>query len=605
MKDATTSCKVIKRSLQRWPNANIGIVTGQASGIVALDVDGNEGRQSLQKLAADSPEAFLTRSTRTRRGKHYLFRAPQGQTISNRTNILPGIDIRGDGGYVVAPPSRHPKGRYTSVDSKQSLADFPLHLFAGHTASTSSEPNVDTLVEGRRNDGLTRIAGVMRRAGASRRGIKAALLAENRARCAPPLQQGEVVRIADSIVRYSPASLELPAVLDPMALFGLAGEAVRVLEPYSEAHEAALLSQVLTFFGNACGPAAHFKIGATRHGLNLFIALVGPTGAGRKGTSTALIRELFRGVDPQWERERIQSGLTSGEGLIHAVRDSGKGDEGVSDKRLTIYEPEFGATLRVLTRDGNTLSPTLRQAFDSDALNTLAKKSPATATGAHISLVAHITKEELNERLSRGDIFSGLAPRICWFSVRRSKSLPIPPELTAEVLEPLRSKIQAAIAFSHEIGPLQLSKKARALWRNAYRVLSDEIDGDVGVLLSRATAHVLRLAAIHAVMNRSRIVKREHLRSALAAWSYCRDSVVKIFTRSSRTLRDRVLSLIAHSQTGLTRTEISRHFSNHIRNDDLERELMAMATQGLIRSEKSRTAGRPAERWLPNMRSHE
>lgn len=109
--------------------------------------------------------------------------------------------------------------------------------------------------------------------------------------------------------------------LAPEALHGLPGDVVRAVEPHTEADPVAVLTNVLCAFGNAVGRGAHVRVGADRHHLNLCVGLVGETSKGRKGTSWGYPRELMHAADADWADERIQNGLSSGEGLIYAVRD--------------------------------------------------------------------------------------------------------------------------------------------------------------------------------------------------------------------------------------------------------------------------------------------
>jgi hypothetical protein len=173
---------------------------------------------------------------------------------------------------------------------------------------------------------------------------------------------------------------EWPAAPDSSAFHGLAGDLVAAIGPHTEADPVALLVQFLVAFGSVVGRRPHCRAEADRHGLNLYAALVGASAKGRKGTSWGHTRRLIELVDSDW-RDRVQTGLSSGEGLIHAVRDQAvKGDdivdEGVRDKRLLVVEPEFASTLRVLARDGNTLSAIIRTAWDIGDLSTMTKQSP-------------------------------------------------------------------------------------------------------------------------------------------------------------------------------------------------------------------------------------
>ena len=147
------------------------------------------------------------------------------------------------------------------------------------------------------------------------------------------------------------------------------------LTRYTEGDPVAILINTLAMFGSAVGRAPHVRVGATRHGTNTFFVLVGKTSRARKGTAHDESLRLVALADPHW-KERVVGGLSSGEGLIHAVRDAtykinkdGQAvldDAGVEDKRLCVVEPEFASVLKVGRRDGNTVTEGLRRAWDGN-----------------------------------------------------------------------------------------------------------------------------------------------------------------------------------------------------------------------------------------------
>jgi putative DNA primase/helicase len=118
-KDATTDRKTIKAWWNRWPNANIGIATGHLSNILVIDVDGEVGKASLEQLQAEFGRLPKTVTVRTGNGRHSYFRC-DGASVGNSVGKLgQGIDVRGDGGYVVAAGSAHISGnRYRFVDGR-------------------------------------------------------------------------------------------------------------------------------------------------------------------------------------------------------------------------------------------------------------------------------------------------------------------------------------------------------------------------------------------------------------------------------------------------------------------------------------------------------
>jgi hypothetical protein len=185
-------------------------------------------------------------------------------------------------------------------------------------------------------------------------------------------------------------------ILPSAAMHGPIGTLVRALEPTTEADPAGLLVQLLAAFGNAFGRNAYMEAGGSKHYPNLFVCVVGKSSKARKSTAWALVRNAFECLDPGWLQDRVLSGLSSGEGVIWAVRDpiyktvrkKEKGnrtdttqevlaDPGIEDKRLFVAETEFSQALRVMGRGTNALSAVLRNAWDCGSLNTLTKDSPA------------------------------------------------------------------------------------------------------------------------------------------------------------------------------------------------------------------------------------
>jgi hypothetical protein len=406
-------------------------------------------------------------------------------------------------------------------------------------------------------------------------------------------------------------------ILDPAALYGLPGDIVRAIEPHTEADPAALLIQALAFFGNACGRSRFYLVEADRHYPNLFAVLVGPTSKGRKGTSKGQISALFHSVDETWTVTRVLSGLSSGEGLIWSVRDpifkkepiKDKSrvleyqnvmiDEGVEDKRVLAMEPEFASILRVLGRDGNTLSAILRNAWDNGNLRVLTKNSPAAATGAHVSVVAHITEDELRRYLDSTEAANGFGNRFLWCCVRRSKCLPEGGEIWKVDFTPILHKLRRALDFARHDGRMEFSAEAKQLWRTVYRELSDGHSGLLGCVTSRAEAQVVRLALVYALTDCAEQIGPAHLVAALALWEYCENSARYVFRDAlGDPVADEIYAALKRTPTGLTRTQISNLFSRNRNAGQIGNALSLLVNQGKIRTETIETEGRPAEVWL-------
>lgn len=403
-------------------------------------------------------------------------------------------------------------------------------------------------------------------------------------------------------------SREVWPVLADEALHGLAGEIVRAVDPHTEADPAAVLINLLAAFGNAVGRGAYFEVGADRHHLNLFAALVGETGKGRKGMSWGPVRDLMTAVDPFWEEDRVSHGLSSGEGLIHAVRDrifgtDKKGDpivvdEGVEDKRLLVLESEFASVLKVMGREGNTLSPIVRLAWDGGKLQTLTKNSPAKATNSHVSLIGHITVEELRRHLSKTEAANGFANRFLFLLVRRSKRLPFGGDWRKVDVAPLVRRLREALNFGREVGRIRWGATAREAWADIYGPLSEGKPGLLGAVTGRAEAQVVRLAALYAVLDESSSVEAEHLEAALAVWRYAEESARRIFgDATGDELADRIAEELSHRPAGMTRNQIRDLFSRHRSSGEIGRALDALEESGRARRAFEDTGGRRAERW--------
>jgi Protein of unknown function (DUF3987) len=387
----------------------------------------------------------------------------------------------------------------------------------------------------------------------------------------------------------------------PEAFHGLAGDFVRRLDPHTESDPVALLFQTLIAFGNVIGDSAHFTVEGDRHGAKLFAVLNGRTSKARKGTSWGNVRSVFGVVNPQWMTDCIQSGLSSGEGLIYAVRDAYGNDPGVADKRLLIHEPEFASVLKVAAREGNTLSTTIREAWDTGTLRVLSRQSPLKATGAHVSIIGHITQEELRQHLTSTDMANGFANRFFWPCVKRSKLLPEGGNLPAEELEELTVRLQDACAFAQTAGEIKRDEEARELWISVYPDLSEGRPGLVGAITSRAEAQVMRLAMIYALLDSSPLIKKVHLEAALALWRYSEASVEYIWGDSlGDPAADTLLRQLRQQPDGMTRTEIRDFFHRNKKSSETDRVLELLLSLNLITCETETTTGRPVTRFIAN-----
>lgn len=198
----------------RWPTANIGIVTGEISNLVVLDIDPQHGGDASlarsERRYGPLPETIEV--TTGGGGRHLYFTHPGG-LIRNRTGLAQGIDLRGDGGYIVAPPSIHPSGRPYAWAHRRSPQDVPLAalprwLFtpsgrgrARHSLSDWRQLVREGVPEGQRNSTIVSLAGHLLWHQVDPEVVQELLLAWNRMRCRPPLDDAEVAQAVANIVK--------------------------------------------------------------------------------------------------------------------------------------------------------------------------------------------------------------------------------------------------------------------------------------------------------------------------------------------------------------------------------------------------------------------
>jgi Protein of unknown function (DUF3987) len=412
---------------------------------------------------------------------------------------------------------------------------------------------------------------------------------------------------------------EYPNPLAPAAFHGLAGKIVRLIEPHTEADPAALLIQFHAAFGNVIGHDLYFVADGAHHSLNLYNVLVGQSSKGRKGTAWSHIARVMERAAPDWRENCVINGLSSGEGLIWEVHDDieetkpvrQKGrhtgeyetfiaNHGIEDKRRLVIEAEFANVLKVMSREGNTLSPVIRSAWDFGDLNTIVKNSPAKSTGAHIAIIGHITRDELRRLLTQTESANGFANRFCWVAVKRSKCLPDGGAIDTVNFNDVVMDLTGAINFADDFVEMSRDSQAKELWHAVYPQLSEGQPGMFGAVTGRAEAQVMRISAIYALLDRSREIRLEHLEAGLAVWEYCEQSARWIFgTTTGDRNADKILRALRHAPNGLTKTEISAQvFNRHASSADIDEALRLLHGLKMAYYEVETTDGAPVQRWF-------
>jgi hypothetical protein len=679
LKDATCDAAQIRQWWRQWPGANVAIATGKDSGFFVVGPDGEQGVKDLAMLEAFNARLPATPRARSGSGSgscHHYFRWPAAGTVTNRKNHNGlAIDVRGEGGYVIAPPSNHISGGSYAWEvgfDDAPLAEAPPWMLDWVRGGKGGKKAGDfgCKVEGARDAAIRYLAKVDPSV-SGQGGHDAALWAARvvvlgfdlgpdvgfellwahwNDRCTPPWSEkelrhkcseahvvpfdkprgwllnesgrnGTVAHAGEGRRDADPPSPQWPDPPGVCAYHGLAGDIVRTILPHTEADGVAILAQTLVAFGNAVGGAKdrgpYFRVGADRHYLNEFVIVVGDTSKGRKGMSWNEVREAVGPADLTW-RDRIKDGASSGEGLIWAVRDPIKArqpvkkngrvvdyeevetDPGVKDKRLMLVESEFASVLRRMEGRGNTLSAVLRQGWDRGDLHTLTKNSPACATNAHISVVGHITSQELRRYLTATESANGFANRFWWLLSRKSKDLPLGGSVPPDELACLTDRLRDAVGFAREAREVVFDRRAEADWCAAYPTLSAGRPGLAGAMLSRAEAHVRRVACLYALLDQSSAILPGHLAAALELWHYCERSVAHVFGDAvgDRTADDIRAALKEVGREGMRRTEIVELFQRNRSADEIDRALALLLEYQLAHYREEKTATKPATRWF-------
>jgi hypothetical protein len=389
-----------------------------------------------------------------------------------------------------------------------------------------------------------------------------------------------------------------PAPPDQAAYHGLPGQIVARIAPNTEADPVAILAQLLVACGALIGRGAHYRVEATLHHPNEFAVLVGTSAKARKGSSFDHIARLLSGVDPGFA-SRLTTGLSSGEGLIWAVRDPQDQDPGATDKRLLVVEPEFASVLKSTGRELSTLSPTLRCAWDGRPLALLTRTAPARATSAHISIIGHITDTELRRHTTTVEIANGFLNRFLLLAVRRVRLLPEGGDPDPLKGSGLARYLARVLKHAQTAGQITLDPDARELWWQLYPQLTAPGDGLAGNLTARAEAHTIRLALIYALLDDGqRRIQPQHLHAALALSDYAaRSAAWALGQATGDPLAEQIHAALVRSPDGLTRTQIRDLCQRNLPAERLEQALANLAAAGRAERQRTLTAGRPAELW--------
>jgi len=253
-----------------------------------------------------------------------------------------------------------------------------------------------------------------------------------------------------------------------------------------------------------------------------------------------------------------------------------------------------------MAREGNTLSAIIRNAWDGLDLRTMTKNNTARATEPHVSIISHITKDELNRYIDSTEMGNGFVNRFLFVCVKRANILPDGGRMHDVDMNPYIIRLREAVNFAKTAGEVRRDGgDARAVWHEVYPDLSEGKPGLLGAATARAEAQVMRLALLYALLDLSSVIRKEHLIAGLALWEYCEASAGFVFGESlGDPVADAIKSALDSNPDGMTRTEIVNLFGRHKNAGQISRALNTLMGNGSAYCFSEETRGRPTERWF-------
>ena len=625
--------------LRNWwtedPERNVGVVTGEVSGVVVLDVDGEEGRRSLEgRVLPPTPVST------TGKGLHYWFAHP-GLQVPNRVGIAPGLDIRGDGGYVVAPPSIHPSGvpyRWAEGLSPDEvdLAPCPEWILDQLRSASQVSANPAGLPpgvpEGRRNATAARLAGSYFARGLSVEEAWVLLRAWNQAN-RPPLPERELRRVVESIARYHPRNAE-EHVLD--TLEGSDGSVAwrdwpelpddvwsgwfrqfrDWVTPTTDGALEAIFGVAAVTVGLAAGRDAAVHYGRPLF-ANLYVLLVGPTGAPRKttvvGRGLAVLRRAF-----DEDFLRISRSIGSAEGLLEWFCREETKRQGrttrvvlapIPGQRVLYEEAELTNLLTKLGRSGTAnLQEVLLALYDGEDYTPRTRTRPITVREPFFAMVGATTPENLETRLEAVHVESGLLPRFATFYARPRPPIAYPEPPDEHGLSHLAGYLQDVFRHAQDLkrsgrALLELSPEAREVWTATftdYTRLARTTPGPAAHILLRVPMQVMKFALIYALqagrselsvedLDRAKLVGDYLVATArLLPGSLVKAPVAKV--------EEKILQALKRVEPGrwVTGSAIHRLVGGRVDAPTLHRALEALVHLGRLEASVSASPGHPA-----------
>jgi hypothetical protein len=412
---------------------------------------------------------------------------------------------------------------------------------------------------------------------------------------------------------------EIPPPIGEAAFIGPLAHWIEEIEPQTECSRDNLLAQGLTIWSAMAGRSRYSYLEKELY-ANLFSIILGSSALARKGTALGHAKRFLQEqINPEWRG--IIDNWQSGEALVYHVRDETKkrkagvevtADPGVGDKRILAAEEELAHLFRADSRPGSTLLSVLRQAWDCPHfLRNTTKKDATIATDPYISLLGHMTQEEL-VGIERTAISNGFLNRCLWFYAARARLVPNPEPVVYSAS--LKSEFHQALCFALGGGDVDimalspepvlvpLSAQAQEWWNGFHREMTDPREETVGKIVARTPSQIRKVALNYATLDLSLEIEVRHLLAAKAIVDHSSAYAAIIFRSfTPNKLADKILRYLQRKRPeGKTRTEIRKSVTNdHVPAAEIVEALQCLVQDNLVRCEVLRNSQNKAiERWL-------
>lgn len=419
---------------------------------------------------------------------------------------------------------------------------------------------------------------------------------------------------AVAATEISRARAVLPPI-DPTAFDCYLGRVVDAVAEFTEGDPVNVLVSLICVTGVHLGQKPHVRAGDDIHPLLVWPLIIGRTGSGRKGAGWSSAKRISLAAAPDFMTTNMRSGLTSGEGLAAMFTDDPddpSADDSDSapakraggrlppgDRRLLVFEAEWAAVMARMKREGNSLSATLRGAWEGGDLSTLAV-SARIAPSSHVGIIAHITPEEFRAKVSASDLAGGTYNRFLPVMVARSRFLPGGQGAPLAIVNGLGAELAERLEHGGDLGALSFTRAGNELWRRLYVEFGTDSgdSGPVEQFVSRAAPYCLRIAGIHAALDGTDAIDGDHLTAAAALVRYSIDSARAAFSHNAETAK--LAAWISAAGTeGRTREQIrSDFYRRNKKADELNALLDSLVQAGRITATKRPPAsgrGKPTE----------